>query len=128
MSLPTGTWKANVNGTQSPLRIDPLDAQGVSTGQIFGGRIKGFWNEAGQKIQFASFSDIGGGQSPVFGVFEGYLFRSPPQPEPGQDVVVTLVGSLLVTAQAIGSNQLPGIVPSARRSTFGWMAQIDEIQ
>ena len=129
MPLPTGTWKATVNGAESPLRIDPLDAQGVFTGQIFGGRIKGFWNEAGQKIQFASFAEIGGGaQTPVFGIFEGYLFRSPIHPEPGQDVVVTLVGSLLVSAQAIGLEVLPGIVPSARRSTFGWMAQIDEIQ
>ena len=96
MALPYGDWTATVNGAETILHIDPPDAQGVFTGQIFGGRIKGFWNEAAQKIQFASYAEEGGGTtSPVFGIFEGYLFRTPLNPAPGRDVTATLVGSLL---------------------------------
>jgi hypothetical protein len=100
-----------------------------SAGQIFGGRIKGFWNEAAQKIQFASYAEEGGGTtSPVCGVFEGYLFRTPLNPAPGRDVTATLVGSLHVSAQSVGLDVLPEIVPSSRKSTFGWMAQLPEPQ
>ena len=92
MALPYGDWTATVNGAETILHIDPPDAQGVFTGQIFGGRIKGFWNEASQKIQFASYAEEGGGiTSPVFGIFEGYLFRTPLNPAPGRDVTATLV-------------------------------------
>ena len=129
MALPYGDWTATVNGAETILHIDPPDAQGVFTGQIFGGRIKGFWNEAAQKIQFASYAEEGGGTtSPVFGIFEGYLFRPPLNPAPGRDVTATLVGSLLVSAQSVGLDVLPEIVPSSRRSTFGWMAQLPEPQ
>ena len=77
MALPYGDWKATVNGAETILHIDPPDLQGVFTGQIFGGRIKGFWNEAAQKIQFSSYAEeAGGATSPVFGIFEGYLFRT----------------------------------------------------
>ena len=131
MPLPYGTWKALVNGAEGLLRIDPPDAQGIFVGRVFGSTIKGFWNEAAQKIQFSSYAELGAGaQTPVFGIFEGYLFRSPLNPNPGQDVTVTLVGSLLASAQVVGTGTpvLPEVVPSARRSTFGWMAQITEVQ
>ena len=128
MSLPVGTWKAVVNGMEGPLRIDAPDAQGVFTGQIFQGRIKGFWNEAAQKIQFASYAEAGAGnQNPLYGIFEGYLFRVPSNAEPGRDVTATLVGSLYVSAQAIGEDAL-GVVPTSRRQTFGWLATFVEVQ
>ena len=58
-----------------------------------------------------------------------YLFRTPLNPEPGRDVTAILVGSLLVSAQSVGMNVLPGkVVPSSRRFTFGWMAQFPEPQ
>jgi hypothetical protein len=129
MPLPYGTWKALVNGAEGLLRIDPPDAQGIFVGRVFGSTIKGFWNEAAQKIQFSSYAELGAGaQTPVFGIFEGYLFRSPVNPNPGQDVTVTLVGSVLVSAQALNNNVLPEMTPSSRRSTFGWMAQIADVQ
>lgn len=129
MPLPVGTWNAVVNGAQTALRIDAPDAEGVFTGQIFGGRIKGFWNEAAQKIQFASYAEAGqGNQNPLFGIFEGYLFRVPANAEPGRDVTATLVGSLAASAQAIGVNVLPGVVPTSRRQTFGWLAEFTEVQ
>ena len=82
-----------------------------------------------QKIQFASYAEEGGGTtSPVFGIFEGYLFRTPLNPAPGRDVTATLVGSLLVSAQSVGLDVLPEAVPSSRRFTFGWMAQLPEAQ
>ncbi len=81
MPLPIGTWKAIVNGAETILRIDAPDQQGVFTGQIFGGRIKGFWSEPAQKIEFASYAEGGAGNpSPLFGIFEGYLFRTPMNP------------------------------------------------
>ena len=129
MPLPYGTWKALVNGVEGLLFIDPPDAQGIFVGRVFGSTIKGFWNEAAQKIQFSSYAEPGAGaQTPVFGIFEGYLFRSPVNPNLGQDVTVTLVGSVLVSAQAINNNVLPEMTPSSRRSTFGWMAQIADVQ
>jgi|SRR5215204_2403570 len=129
MPLPVGTWKAVVNGAEGPLRIDAPDAQGIFTGQIFQGRIKGFWNEAAQKIQFASYAEVGAGiQSPLYGIFEGYLFRVPSNAEPGQDVTATLVGSLYASAQALGVDVLPGVVPTSRRQTFGWLATFVEVQ
>ncbi len=100
MPLPIGTWTAVVNGSETPLRIDPPDQQGIFTGQIFSGRIKGFWNESAQKIQFASFAEAGqGNENPLFGIFEGYLFRVPSNAQPGRDVTATLVGSLAASAQ-----------------------------
>jgi hypothetical protein len=59
MALPNGDWNATVNEAETILHIDPPDAQGVFTGQIFGGRMKGFWNEAAQRIQFASYAEEG---------------------------------------------------------------------
>ena len=71
MALPYGDWKATVNGAETILHIDPPDAQGVFTGQIFGGRIKGFWNEAAQKIQFSSYAGANRRwPTMVFGIFE----------------------------------------------------------
>ena len=109
-------------GDHASYRTRP-DAQGVFTGQIFGGRIKGFWNEAAQKIQFASYAEEGGGTtSPVFGIFEGYLFRTPLNPAPGRDVTATLVGSLFVSAQSVGLDVLPGDCPPvlANLLSAGW--------
>jgi hypothetical protein len=37
MALPYGDWTATVNGAETILHIDPPDARGVFTGQIFGG-------------------------------------------------------------------------------------------
>ena len=129
MSLPVGTWKAVVNGMEGLLRIDAPDAQGVFTGQIFQSRIKGFWNEAAQKNQFASYAVAGAGnQIPLYAIFEGYLFRFPSSPEPGRDVTATLVGSLYASAQAIDEGVLPGVVPTSRRQTFGWLATFVEVQ
>lgn len=129
MPLPVGMWRAVVNGIETELRIDAPDAQGVFTGQVFAGRIKGFWNETAQAIQFASYAEAGAGNpNPLFGVFEGYLFRVPANPQPGQDVTATLVGSLSATVQGVGLTVLPGVVPTSRRQTFGWLAEFVEVQ
>jgi hypothetical protein len=129
MPLPIGTWKAIVNGAETILRIDAPDQQGVFTGQIFGGRIKGFWSEPAQKIEFASYAEGGAGNpSPLFGIFEGYLFRTPMNPEPGRDTTATLVGSLLASAQVLEVDVIPGVVPTARRYAFGWLAELVEVQ
>ena len=56
------------------------------------------------------------------------LFRVPANPEPGRDVTATLVGSLSASAQALDVGVLAGVAPTARRQTFGWLAEIVEVQ
>ena len=128
MPLPYGDWTANANGSTTPLRIDAPDQQGVFTGQIFGTRIRGFWNEAAQAIRFTAYAQGGDGNPiAVYGFFEGQLFRTPPNPAGGQDVQATLVGSVVLGPQVPAEQVLPGMVPTARRSVFGWMANITEL-
>ena len=128
MPLPYGDWTANANGLTTPLRIDAPDQQGVFTGQIFGTRIRGFWNEAAQSIQFTAYAQGGDGNPiAVYGFFEGLLFRTPPNPAGGQDVQATLVGSVILGPQAADEQVLPGMVPTARRAVFGWIANITEL-
>jgi hypothetical protein len=128
MPLPYGNWTANANGLTTPLRIDAPDQQGVFTGQIFGTRLKGFWNEAAQSIQFTAYAQgADGNPIAVYGFFEGHLLRTPPNPADGQDVQATLVGCVVLGPQAPAEQVLPGMVATARRSTFGWMANITEL-
>jgi hypothetical protein len=50
------------------------------------------------------------------------LFSTPQAPQPGQDILWTLAGSVFDTA-----NRELGIVPTARRNEFGWFAQLTQI-
>jgi hypothetical protein len=49
-------------------------------------------------------------------------------PEPGRDTTATLVGSLLASAQVLEVDVIPGVVPTARRYAFGWLAELVEVQ
>jgi hypothetical protein len=101
MPLTPGPWKAVVNGVEGELEIKPPDGQGAFSGTILGRDIRGFWNEAAQRIRFAAFGRVQGAsvltqQFPPYVVahFEGHVFRVPADAEPGRDVTVTIVGAV----------------------------------
>ena len=126
MPLPTGIWKANVNGTEIDLSIDVLNQQSVFLGQFLGAAFKGFWDESTQSVAF-TVTVIFEGSAAVTASFGGHLFRSPTNPEPGRDVVATIAGSLHMSVGNIPPGTFPAIGTS-RRNVFGWFARITELQ
>jgi hypothetical protein len=123
--LPAGTWKANANGTEADLSIETPNQQGIFVGRFLGTDIRGFWDEFSQTISFALTVSFENGV-PVTATFNGHLFRTPPNPEPGRDVIATLAGSLQMTSASLA---FPFVAtPSSKRNAFGWLAQITEIQ
>jgi len=124
MSLPTGTWKANVNGTESDLIIEAPNQQGVFIGTFFGTDIRGFWEESSQTITFSVTVLLNA--PPTIALFKGYLFRTPPNPEPGRDVLATLTGFVQANVGGAGPGGFPTLGTS-RRNIFGWLAQITEV-
>lgn len=127
MPLPAGPWKANVNGNELNLVINPPDTAGTIYGQLAEARLMGFWNEAAQEISFdVLWTDAAAPEAqPVpSGFFSGCLFRPPPTQDPGRDITATLTGRFRVSPTFSGL--LYGAKPSARRQDFGWLAQCTE--
>jgi hypothetical protein len=130
MPLTAGTWQANVNGQGAFLLIQAPDQNGVFSGTLAGLSISGFWDEIAQFMTFAfrpartGFPDL----SEHLAVFTGYLFRSPVNPAPGQDVTATLAGFVQVppSDSFFVRPGLP-IDGTSRRNIFGWYAQINEV-
>ena len=114
MTLKTGEWKMNQNGVEGPLTIITVDqATGLFGGSLAGASFTGVWDETSRTITFP------GG----FGVFKGFLSSTPRNPVPGQDVLWTLAGFVQIT-------DLPTAIQNggnARRTVFGWFAQITEV-
>lgn len=124
MPIPAGTWKANLNGTEVDLRLDPPSQTGVIAGNAVNADFRGFGDEASQRLTFA-LTVVFEGATPVMALFVGYLFRTPANPEPGRDVQATLSGTFQMTPS---SAALPfAATGSARRNVFGWTASILEI-
>lgn len=128
MPLPVGTWKANVNGTAADIKIGGVDPQGLFPVTLFNVNTQGFWNEVAQSLSIGLVVNFGGGGvgQGVVALFEGCLFRSPPNPQAGQDVTATLAGTFRVTAGAVAAGAFPA-VPTSRRDVFGWYAQLTEV-
>ena len=119
MPLPSGTWTMNVNGFVTQLQIEPTQGElFTATFAGLGTTLRGFWSEASQ---MASFGMPIGEQSVIH--FEGYAFRTPITPEPGQDVVVTLAGLVRVNT----GSSFTFLQAGARRNVFGWFAHITEV-
>jgi len=125
MSLKTGDWKMNVNGAEGTLNITNVDPNsGAVLGQALGQGLSGLWDETSRTLTFAV-------QGPPVAppaiyappVYKAFLFSTPRNPAPGQDVLWTLAGFVQgidsATAGAMGGN--------ARRTMFGWFAQITEV-
>jgi hypothetical protein len=124
MALPTGIWNANINGFESPLQVNAPNQSGVLTVVFSSVEFDGYWDEVSQTITFALTLALDHPERPVVGVFKGFLFRTPPNPSPGQDVVATLAGFVQVTT---GSHQNPGLSATSKRNVFGWFAQVTEV-
>ena len=130
MSLKIGDWQMNENGAQIKLTIDSVHpGTGVVSGSIDGlGSLTGLWDETTRTITFAC-PTVGGpnvgeeGQKIIQRWYKGFLFSTPRNPAPGEDVVWTLTGFVqlndLAAALGMGGN--------ARRNAFGWFAQITEV-
>lgn len=127
MPLPSGTWKANVNGTECDLVIDAPDQQGGFRGQFAGVDVQGFWDEVSQTITFSVIIPGSGTPTPPIALFRGCLFRFPANPPPGRDVVAILTGFVQMTIGGVPDWPFPE-VGSSQRNIFGWMAQIPEIR
>ena len=52
MPLPSGTWKANINGHETDLVLI-VDAQGIVAATMFGIPFAGFWEEVRQTVSFS---------------------------------------------------------------------------
>jgi hypothetical protein len=119
MPLQAGSWTANFGGVPSQLQITGVDAQGNVSGSIAGNPISGFWDEDSQRITLLR------APSPGFQLFVGYLFTDPIN-------LTGLTGSVHFTLTGYVEDfsmqaQAPthiGPPPSAKRSVFGWYAQI----
>ena len=126
MPLPPGTWKANVNGTETDLKIGGVAETGLFPVNFLNVDTQGFWNEASQTMTFGLVVIfVGGGGTGIVASFDACLFRSPLNPPPGRDVVATLAGKFRVSAGNLPAGSFPGI-PTSRRTEFGWLAQITE--
>jgi hypothetical protein len=122
MPLPAGRWKINVNGTEGELNIDAVpNQQGQISGDILSKGFKGMWDETSQSITIIVV--LTPGDFGTIALYKGYLSRTPPNPEPGRDVVAILAGSVQVNE----GNGFPPARASSRRNIFGWFAQIPEV-
>jgi hypothetical protein len=121
MSLKTGEWKMNENGVEGKLQINDVNPEsGEVSGSIAGVAVSGLWDETSRTISFASHS-LGVAELQRF--YKGFLFSTPRNPVPGQDVVWTLAGFV----QVVDLNFAKEMGGNARRNVFGWFAQISEV-
>jgi hypothetical protein len=130
MSLKLGEWKMNDNGVEGTFHIVNVNPNsGEVAGTIDGvGEFVGVWDETSRTITLAcpvSFAGLPVGAPPLppQRVYKGFLFSTPRNPTPGQDVVWTLAGFVQFTD--VGSAVNMG--GNARRTVFGWFAQITEV-
>jgi hypothetical protein len=129
MPLPAGVWKANINGRILDMEVAQTEAGGAVRVQMQGLQLgnmnRGIWNEAAQRLVFG----VAGGppNSPFSGSFDGYLFSTPANPEPGQDIQWTLAGSFTVLFPAAANPDHPATA-SGQRTTFGWYATYNQVR
>jgi hypothetical protein len=121
MPLPTGAWMMNSNGNAGTLIIDAVDLHGNltdlngnSTGalRLLGGlpspgEIRGFWDEASQKLTFLTIGGPGD-------AYTGFLFQD-------QFRMPGITGSVVFTLAGYFESFQKG---TADRPVFGWYAQI----
>jgi hypothetical protein len=127
MPLSAGTWKANLNGTPVDLTIGGVDPQGLVPINLLGVNTHAFWNEVAQSLSIGLVVNfVGGAGAGIVSIFEACLFRSPADPQAGQDVTATLAGTFRVAGGSVAQGAFPAI-PTSRRDVFGWYAQLTEV-
>jgi hypothetical protein len=124
--LQIGTWLINVGGLGvGNLVIAGVDAQGnVSATLGPSGRLSGFWDEDAQKLTLTLFP-VNTQIPTVVQIFVGYLFTDPVN-------LLGVTGSVFFTLAGHVENFIPmggaifrlGPPATAKRSVFGWYAQI----
>ena len=124
MPLESGLWNVNVNGMEGQLLIQEVDNKGQTFGTIIGRPFTGFWDEVSQTLSITAqltdqFQDVD-----EIRMYKGYMFSTPPKPEPGEDILWTLAGSVQATAIAASNAATVGI---SRRNVFGWFAQFKQV-
>jgi hypothetical protein len=112
MPLQAGNWIANVGGVQTQLNIIGVDPQGNVTAlfAIAASETPGFWDEDSQRLTLLSSTQL----------FVGYLFTDPVN-------LTGVSGSVVFTLAGVVEDIMPsgiGPAPTAKRSAFGWYAQI----
>jgi hypothetical protein len=145
MPLLMGNWRLFVGGLPPDVRLVMSDLQPggrfkvsspgalssrfVQGGMPFPMSGEGFWDEVGQAVSFT----VGGTPPPapsvpVVVVFAGLQVAPTLVADPAEDQVWTLVGEFRHALTAVPP-QLPVAIPdeSARRSVFGWYAQITQV-
>jgi hypothetical protein len=105
MPLPAGQWNVNGNGFTGVLNISTVDGNGNLAATIYGDQVIGLWDDVSQRITFVRLpnpSDPSTAQ-----VWNGYLFSNA--------TLHTLAGSF---------EGFQGSGSIARRTTYGWFAQV----
>jgi hypothetical protein len=138
MPLLIGTWRFFVGGPELQLAISDLQPNGrfgveastqlavqVGSPNPFLMLGEGFWDEIGQAVSFTLGGTTAGATPPtVTLMFSGHQVSPATTGDPAQDQVWTLVGEFRHALFAGGAPTplIPG--ESARRTAFGWYAQI----
>lgn len=125
MDLPTGKWAANFSGIEGTLDIEQVSATGDVQGKVFrpdmqngSVLIAGIWDGTAQKLRIAARPSTSKAVDDEW--LEAYLFSTPRNPAPGEDMTLTLAGIISV----LNFSLLPKYNANMRRTTFGWFAQI----
>jgi hypothetical protein len=116
MPLQSGTRSASLNGNVSTVQIGSVGVGGVVSATVGPFSAGGFWDEDAQKLTlFVGASSAGGPE-----VYTAYLFTDPVNlTGVTGSVIFTLTG--FVECFQVTS---PFVVGAAKRSVFGWYAQI----
>ena len=121
MPLQIGNWLANIAGRNVPLDITNIGSDGAVTATLAPAgsspiTCQGFWDEDSQRLCIISQETSGSV------MFTGYLFTDPVN-------LMGVRGSVFFTLAGIAeyfgaSSSQTNPMPSAKRSSFGWYAQI----
>jgi hypothetical protein len=116
MPLQSGSWNANINGNVINLQIGAVGSQGAvnATFQPAANAASGFWDEDSQKLTLCLPSAV------AQEVYTGYLFTDSIN-------LLGITGSVIFTLAGFVECFQPGppfVTPTAKRSVFGWYAQI----
>jgi hypothetical protein len=116
MPLQTGTWTANLGGSVVQIQINSVDPSGTVLGNVGAAEAGGLWDEDAQKLTLM----LTQAQLPP-SLLTGYLFTDSVN-------TVGVSGSVIFTLAGYCENFSAAVAlairPTAKRSVFGWYAQI----